>query len=231
MKTIKNITRIEEKYLITTKKKFELITQLKKKLCIDKYGDQGKYQVKTLYFDTPDCQDYQDKINEKQQRKGIRMRIYNNKDKSVKLELKLKDNSIQNKISLKIKKDDAERLIKKDYECLKSYASEVATQLYEILTNNNYEPKTLILYNRYAFNSLDSKIRITIDSDLSTSNTFFNLWEENIETYPVSGINEHILEIKKINGLPEEIEKIIFPLEIQEKPASKYKRCCKFLSL
>lgn len=231
MSNLEKVTRIEEKHLISTVKKEELLKSLEKKLVFDEHSDRGRYSVRTLYFDTPNCQDYQDKVNEKLQRKGIRMRIYSVKDEYAKIELKMKDNTIQNKISLKISKEDAQALINKDYECLKKYDSEVAVQLYDIMKNNSYAPKNLILYDRYAFKCPNTKLRVTIDSNLSTSNTEFDLWNLDIDTVLVGQMNEHVLEVKKIVELPQEIEEIIYPLETEEKPSSKYKRCCKFLSL
>ncbi|MCJ8341925.1 MAG: VTC domain-containing protein [Cetobacterium sp.] len=228
---IEHITRIEEKYLISTEKKLQLLTQLKKILIYDEHSNKGKYSVRTLYFDTPTYRDYQDKLNNNQQRKGIRMRIYDVQNISAKLELKMKNNDIQEKISLKIKKEDAQKLINREYHVLKKYKSEVAIKLYDIMKSNNYEPKTTILYNRYAFKCLEKNLRITIDSNLATSNTEFNLWDLNIDTVNVSPVYEHILEIKRIRELPLEIQEIIYPLENEEKPSSKYKRCCNFLYL
>ncbi len=231
MKNLEKVTRIEEKYVLSTKKKEELLAQFRETLLCDEYSDQGKYSTRTLYFDTPNSQDYQDKLNNKLSRKGIRMRIYTANDKTAKIELKAKDNLIQNKTSLKMSKEDAQRLINKDYECLKNYNSEIAKQLYEIMKNGNYAPKTLILYDRYAFKDPKTKLRVTIDSNLSTSNTEFDLWDTHIDTAIVSSLNEHILEIKKQQDLPKEIENIIYSLENKIKPQSKYQRCCKYLTL
>lgn len=231
MSKLENVVRVEEKYIISNSKKIELLEKLKENLIYDENSIDGKYSVRTLYFDTPNCQDYQDKVNEKLQRKGIRMRVYNVNDNSAKIELKRKDNSIQNKISLTISKDDAKQLLKQDYECLKNYNSEIALQLYDTLKSNCYAPKTLILYDRYAFECPNTKLRVTIDSNLTTSNLEFDLWSMNIETIPVGKTDEHILEVKKIGELPDEIKNILYPLDVTKTPSSKYKRCCKFLSL
>lgn len=163
-------------------------------------------------------------------RKGIRMRIYSTKDMYAKIELKMKDQDIQNKISLKISREDAQHLQNGEYECLKHYDSDVADKLYAIMTKDHYQPTTLILYDRHAFKCPVTKLRVTIDSNLSTSNTEFDLWDSRIDTCIVGSLNEHVLEIKMINPLPEDIERIIYPLENDLTPGSKYKRCCRFLS-
>lgn len=230
MGKLEKVTRVERKHLISTTKKLELLEKLKEKLVFDEYSIEGRYSVRTLYFDTPDYQDYLDKINHAPVRKGIRMRIYSTNDTSAKIELKMKDQEIQNKISLKISKEDARQLQNGQYECLKNYDSEVAEKLYAIMTEHNYKPATLILYDRHAFKCPVTKLRVTMDSNLSTSNTEFDLWDGGIDTCTVGSLDEHVLEIKMINPLPEEIENIIYPLENDLTPGSKYKRCCRFLS-
>ncbi len=228
-KTLK-VSRIEEKYLISTNKKIEIIKELKKILSFDEFGEQGKYTIRTLYFDTPSYEDYTDKLLDKKVRKGLRMRIYSYKDKKAKLELKMKNEIQQEKISLKILKEDSIEIINKNYECLKKYDCKESEIFYNILKNGNYEPKTYIAYKRMAFDCKERGVRITIDSEIATSNTEFNIWSENLTANFISGVNEHILEIKRKEELKEEIKLIVFPVEIEEKPFSKYRRCCRFLT-
>lgn len=219
------IVRKEEKYLIETPIKDEIIKKLGKILKADEYGDQGFYRVKSLYFDTPDFRDYKDKEENKEERKGIRMRIYNAKGDTIKLELKEKNNEIQKKFSVKIKKEDAFSLLNREYECLKKYDE----RMYNIMKMEKYEPKLLIFYDRYAFNAVDVNLRVTIDSNLSMSNEKTSFFEEDIEKKQVFSDEKHILEIKRGLETPKEIIELIDSLEKLEKSSSKYKRCCKIL--
>ena len=230
MLNTESVTRIENKYFITTNKKLELIKNLSKVLTEDSFGEKGYYSVRSVYFDKENCQDYLDKINQNKIRKGIRLRIYSPFDSIAKLELKFKNNDIQEKMSLKIKKNDAEELLNLNYEILKKYDGEIAKMFYIFLAEGKYKPNTTIAYNRKAFKSESSKIRITIDSNLQYSNNNFNIWNENLYLDTLLGTNEHILEVKfKEDNQLEQLNEIIYPLEILELPASKYKRCCKFL--
>lgn len=233
MSSLEKVTRIEKKYLISTSQKNEMLKKLKVKLIFDEYSIHGLYSVRTLYFDTPDFQDYHDKVNEVPVRKGLRVRIYSTNNKTAKIELKSKDNKIQSKISLKINRNDVEELVKGNYECLKNYEGEVAEQIYSIMKNNNYKPAALILYDRYAFKDPDTKLRVTIDSDLRTTNKEFDLWSENINGQLVSSPEEHILEVKLVDKIPQEIADLIYPLdsEMMTSTEGKYKRCCKFLGI
>lgn len=219
------IVRKEEKYLIATSEKNELIEKLGKILKADEYGDQGFYKVKSLYFDTPDFKDYKDKEENKEKRKGIRMRTYNTKGSIIKLELKEKNREIQKKFSLKIREEDALALLNKRYECLKKYDE----RFYKIMKEERYEPKLVIFYDRYAFNAVGANLRITIDSNLSMSDKKIDFFKENIDRKKIFSDNRHILEVKKGKKVPEEVINLIESLEKLEKSSSKYKRCCKIL--
>ncbi len=227
---VDEVTRVEKKFFITTSKKLELISKLKEKLEEDMFGKQGYYSIRSVYFDTEDFKDYFAKINDLTIKKGIRLRIYSPYDSTAKLELKFKKNSIQDKISLKVEKEDAEELLKCNFEVLKKYKTDIGRLFYILLSEGNYRPVTTILYDRKAFNCKKTKTRVTIDSNLAYSNEEFNIWKEELKLNFIGGINEHILEVKiDPNDIKNEIFDIIYPLEIEEIPSSKYKRCCKYL--
>ena len=61
-------------------------------LATDKFSKNGSYSVRSLYFDTADDRDFFDKINEQNQRRKVRLRIYAPQDQVAKLELKQKEN-------------------------------------------------------------------------------------------------------------------------------------------
>lgn len=226
------VKRTETKYLITTNKRMELIKELKKTLEEDAFGKQGNYSVRSVYFDKPNYQDYKDKVISKEIRKAIRLRIYSPYDKNAKLELKLKSGVSQEKISLKIKKEDTIQLLERNYEVLKKYESDIAKLFYILLVDGEYGPTTTIVYDRKAFTCKKSKSRVTIDSNLQFSNENFNIWEETMELNTILGVNEHILEVKIEEGFElEGVNEILFPLEIEDSPSSKYKRCCNYLTI
>lgn len=228
---ISEVVRIENKYLIGTNKKLELISKLKQILEEDSFGKQGYYSIRSVYFDRKDFNDYLAKVKEVTVKKGIRLRIYGPYDEKAKLELKFKNNGIQEKLSLKIEKEDALELLKCNYEVLKKYKTDIAKMFYFFMVEGEYRPVTTIIYDRKAFNCKKTKTRVTIDSNLQYSNENFDIWNEELTLNYLTGINEHILEVK-INPKDEknEINRIIFPLEIEELPNSKYRRCCKFLT-
>ena len=70
-------------------------------------GAQG-YVIRSLYFDTPDDQDFQDKIDGLELRRKIRLRTYSPQSSFAMLEMKQKQGPYQRKRSLRIAREDAQ---------------------------------------------------------------------------------------------------------------------------
>lgn len=219
-----DVKRVETKHLISMAGKLYLVEKLKKILSEDIYGENGYYNVRSLYFDNENNQDYIDKLENVPIRKGIRLRIYTPMDKTAKLEIKRKNGDNQQKLSLKIKKDDAIEIINKNYEVLKKYSDPVANELYQVMTEENYRPVTVVNYHRKAFDSRTLGVRITIDSNITYNNYEFNIFDENLPLYNLSSVGENVLEIKLENGMPEILEDSLNKVDKIGKPVSKYRR-------
>ncbi len=219
-----DVKRIEIKHLISTSGKLYLIENLKKLLSEDTYGENGYYNVRSLYFDNEKDQDYIDKLECAPIRKSIRLRIYTPMDKTAKLEIKRKNGENQQKLSLKIKRDDAIKIINGNYEILKNYSNPVANELYKVMITENYRPVTVVNYHRKAFDSRTLGVRITIDSNITYNNYEFNIFDENLQLYNLSFIGENVLEIKLENAMPKSLDEILNKVPKIGKPASKYRR-------
>lgn len=225
-----DVHRIESKHLISMSSKLYLVENLKKILTEDIYGENGYYNVRSLYFDNEKNQDYLDKLNNEPVRKGIRLRIYTPMDKKAKLEIKRKNGEHQQKSSLKIKKDDAIEIINKNYEVLNKYSDPVADELYEVMTKENYKPVTVVNYHRKAFDSRTLGVRITIDSNIAYNNYEFNIFDKNLPLYNLSSVGENVLEVKLENGMPETLDVLLSKIPTIGKPVSKYRRSRLLLS-
>lgn len=224
MKKELKVNRIENKYLISLTERDILLEELEYILSVDKFGQDGIYRVKSLYFDTKDFRDYLDKVNHKEVRKTIRMRVYSGTDKSIKLEIKKKNHEKQKKYSMFLEESDAKEILLGNYEILKNYKNELAEEFFNIMKNEDYIPSAIIEYTRKAFSSENENIRITLDSDIKYSNTDYNIFDENLSLSTLSSIFENILEVKYKGELPSEVSEILNKLKIIGIPESKYKR-------
>ena len=190
------VNRRELKFAISETDYSRLEAQLSQVLRADPHNGEAGYTIRSLYFDSIDDYDYYSKMNGEEVRKKIRLRIYNPDDTQVKLEIKRKMNINQRKETLTISKEDALSLIDCDYSVLLNYDSPVAQAAYNIMTLGQYSPKVLIDYQRKAFIHDENKIRVTLDSDIRSNESDFNMFSHDTVTTPVYPHWNALLEVK-----------------------------------
>ena len=222
------INRRELKYIISDRDYYNLSNVLKKLLIQDPNNQEFGYKVRSLYFDSINNSDYYSKMQGEENRKKIRLRIYNTDSKKAKLEIKRKINLSQTKETVEISKDDASRLINKDYQVLLSYSDQVATSAYNIMTMGQYQPVVLIEYKRRAFIHTENNIRLTLDSDIRANETNFQLFSDTVNLIPVFNHYHALLEVKYDGELFSWISQIIGNRESVNQSLSKYCTSRKF---
>lgn len=220
MEKIFSVMRVEKKYEITRIQQSTLVNLLSSEMELDNNGGMEGYLVRSLYFDSIYDNDYFDKINGLELRKKIRLRIYSWDQKEVKLELKEKIGSNQKKKSLLISRRLAEEIIKGNYKELLNIETELATEFYQIMETGLYRPKCIIEYRRIAFVEETNNIRITLDSNIGTSNFCGDFFKKDLALIPVRA--EPILEVKYNGFLLSNIKHIVDFANAPEISISKY---------
>lgn len=217
-----DVRREENKYLLSFVEAEKLQKKLIKVLNIDSNSKKGEYKIRSLYFDSINNIDYNDKLCGREDRKKIRIRVYNPKSNKCKLEIKKKHGDLQNKISLWIKKEDAIKLINGEYNALYNYFdNEDAKYIYSVMTLGCYRPKVLIEYKRIAYIFNEFNTRLTFDFDIKSSESNFNIFDEEINYLNI--LNEDIiLEVKYNEKLLEFISKILKDFNLKNISYSKY---------
>lgn len=190
------VNRRELKFAISERDYVRLNKQLNQVLRPDPHNGEEGYTIRSLYFDSINEDDFYSKMDGEEVRKKIRLRIYHPTDKTAKLEIKRKMNINQRKETLSISKEDAEALINLDYSVLLKYDSPVAQAAYNMMTIDQYYPKVLIDYKRKAFIHDENNIRVTLDSDIRSNESDFNMFSEDVYTTPVYAHWHALLEVK-----------------------------------
>lgn len=188
----------------------------------DPYQGYKPYMVRSLYFDSYTDRDYREKEDGLSERKKVRLRVYSPDAKTAKLELKQKSGCMQRKQSLSISREHAKELIKGNYEVLKEYEGEFATQMYNLMTLETYIPKTVVEYDRIAFTAPVNSIRLTIDSGVRANEGCFDIFDKKLTLYPVMNASKVILEVKYNNFLLFYIKEALRCVNKIESSASKY---------
>lgn len=222
MRNLRKVLRQEKKFLINNIDYYKHSALFKQVLIEDEHNGYNGYMVRSLYFDTINDQDYYEKLAGVEKRKKIRLRVYNPKDQFAYLEIKAKEGMYQNKRSLKVAKVDAQELIKGNYSVLLKYDSPFARECYCYMYKQNYRPKTVVEYRRKAFIAKENNIRLTFDSDIRSSETNFNIFDENLLLYPVFTASSVILEVKFNGFLLSYIKDLLDNVQKSELSVSKY---------
>lgn len=229
MASIFSVVRTERKYGISWEQSNTLVRRLSSIMNVDSHSDSGGYRVRSLYFDSIYDNDYFDKVDGLESRKKIRLRIYSPEQENVKLELKQKQGSAQQKKSLVIHRSLAEEMIQGRYIGLTDIDSELAKQFYLLLEEGCYRPKCIIEYHRIAFAEDSNDIRITLDSEIGASFVCEDFFKEEISFIPAR--NEPVLEVKYNGFLLGNVKETLDYTDAPETAVSKYAMCRQILGM
>lgn len=216
------VLRREEKYMLELREALQNEAYFESLLKLDEHSQGKGYRVRSLYFDTVDDDDFQNKLTEQNVRRKIRLRIYSPTDQFAKLELKQKTNIYQMKRSLLISKEHALELIKGNFSVLLKYNDDFAAEMYVLMTERCYRPKTIIEYWRKAFVAEKNNIRITFDSEIRAVEGNTDLYSSCLPLYPILPMDKVIFEVKYNRFLLSYISDIISSVDKSMITASKY---------
>lgn len=135
---------------------------------VDEYAIDGKYKIRSLYFDNIYDKALEEKLNGISRREKFRIRYYNNDLSMIKLEKKCKAGGLGNKQAAVITAEEARMLTEGDYEWMLKGDRPVAQELYVKMTTQGLKPKTIVDYIREPFVYAPGNVRVTLDYDIRT---------------------------------------------------------------
>lgn len=186
-------------------------------------GTRG-YTVRSLYFDTLQDSDFEEKVDGYDDRRKIRLRVYNTNAETVKLEVKEKVNGMQRKRSLLLDREEAVRMEQADYSFLARRQEALSRWLYAYMTSRCYRPKCMVEYERFACILDNNDTRITFDSDLRASECGLAIFNRNAVLYPVVRPEEITMEVKYNGFLMTYIKNELSLYDKMQRSESKYCR-------
>lgn len=219
---LNQVLREEKKFLISIADFLKTSSQLEKVMLQDPHNGTHGYIIRSLYYDTPYDTDYYEKSAGIELRRKIRLRCYDPKQTFAMLEMKQKQGARQLKRSLRVSREDAQRIIKGDYTPLLYYDEPFAAEIYALMRTRAYTPKTIVQYNRKAFIAKENKIRVTFDNRIVATESCFDLFSENLNMNPVLDPYDVVLEVKFNGFLLNYIQSMINSIDKSELSVSKY---------
>ncbi len=190
------VTRHEIKYCLNPIQYTRLSQVLKSAMLEDKHNGPDGYPIRSLYFDTYAETDFYQKLAGIEERKKIRLRTYSPDSAQVKLEIKRKFGNEQVKKSAIISRESAQKLMACDYDALLSYDNRIAREIYEVMRIDHARPVVLIEYMRKAFIHPTNNIRITLDTNIRSSETNLTLFAKKPILTPAEEFAFALVEIK-----------------------------------
>lgn len=191
-----DVTRTEVKYEIEPL----AMADMKRRLGIfmepDPHNGEKGYLVRSLYFDTLNDADFEEKVEGFDGRQKIRLRVYGSGAETAKLEVKEKTGAFQRKRSLILTRAEAAQMIGGDYRFLLLRREPLAKWLYAFLNARCYRPKCIVEYDRLAYITEHNDTRITFDQNLRASESNFDIFSENAALYSVSPPGLVTMEVK-----------------------------------
>jgi hypothetical protein len=181
-------------------------------------GPDGRYHIRSLYFD--DCKNtaFSEKMSGVSQRKKYRMRIYNYSDEYIKFERKTKRDHYVFKESVRLTREEADRIIAGDIAFLSDSKSHLLKTFYLESRHSLLRPVVLVDYYREAYIHPVGNVRITFDIDLHTGLGSVAFFDHKTFTMGVNEEQTVILEVKFDDFLPLHIRGL-FPNTIRPRTA------------
>ena len=224
MQRIDNLIRQEFKYYVTTSSVAEVRSYLKEIMELDENADtkNSQYTITSLYFDTPNEDDFEDKVDGLKSREKFRLRVYDHKDSLVKFESKRRVETAINKTSAIIPREEVDQILKGNYKYLLESKNDFLKMSYAKLISNGYKPKVIVEYDREAYFLPYGNIRITFDLNLRTYNSEIDLMNLVSPSIPIFEDNLQILEVKHSIPLPSHLKLVLSKIPAARNAISKF---------
>lgn len=190
----------------------------------DEHAVDGKYLIRSLYFDTSADKALREKLDGVNRREKFRIRYYNGDTTLIHLEKKSKWNGLSSKESVGLTAWEAHAIVDGDWNWMLDSGRPLVQELYSKMYSQGLRPKTIVDYEREPFVYAPGNVRVTLDYNIRTGLGCTDFLNPDCVMVP-AGDAPIILEVKWDAFLPDIIRDAI-QLEGRHSAAySKYAAC------
>ena len=190
----------------------------------DPHAKDGKYFIRSLYFDNLSDKALREKIDGVARREKFRIRYYNSDTSFIKLEKKSKVNGLETKYSAPLTKVEAQKIVNGDYEFLRESQHALLKEFYCKIRYQGLKPRTIVDYTREPFIYEPGNVRVTFDYNIRTGLTCTDFLNPDCVTIP-AGDPIVIMEVKWDEFLPSIIKSAVQMPGRRVTAFSKYAQC------
>lgn len=190
----------------------------------DSHAVNGRYKIRSLYFDNFRDKALLEKNNGVNTREKFRVRYYNDDLSFILLEKKSKAGGLCSKEQAVITLEEARLIANKDMESLSKSEKPLVKELCYKMRTEGLEPKTIVDYIREPFVYAPGNVRVTLDYDIRTGLTGTDFLSPDCVMVP-AGNAPIILEVKWDEFLPAVIRDLVQVPGTHTSAFSKYAAC------
>lgn len=216
--------RHEWKHEITLSDRLVLRQRLRAAARPDGHARDGRYFIRSLYFDNLTDKALREKLDGVDRREKFRIRYYDYDTSLIRLEKKSKRNGLGRKASVPLTAEEAGALAEGRWDWMPASGRDLVLELYSKMKSQGLRPRTIVDYIREAFVYAPGNVRVTLDYDIRTGLRCTDFLNPNCVTVP-AGDAPAILEVKWDAYLPAVIQDAVQLPGRRTGAFSKYAAC------
>lgn len=216
--------RHEWKHVLNLSDMFVLRQRLRAVMEHDPHAVDGKYHIRSLYFDNLDDKALREKVDGVNMREKFRIRLYNFNTAVINLEKKSKQNGLGTKYSARLTAEEAQKIVDGDIDWMLGADRPLVRELYCKMRYQGMRPKTIVDYTREPFIFRAGNVRVTLDYDIRTGLHSTDFLNPEAVTVP-AGDAPILLEVKWDEYLPSIIRDLVSVPDRCVGSFSKYAQC------
>lgn len=221
--------RHEFKYLCTDAQLVMLKVRLKGIMSKDIHaGEDGRYLIKSLYFDDMDDSCLAENENGTAPREKYRIRIYNHDKSRICLECKRKENDKVNKRTCFLTQEQYDWLVWNRNAGELTCLPPLARKLLILKMSRKMEPKVIVSYERIPYVYPNGNVRVTFDRNIASSFRVEDFFRQDCGQRQILPSGQQLLEVKYDEYLPDHIYHALSLANMQRTTFSKYYLCRKY---
>ena len=190
----------------------------------DVHAVDGKYSIRSLYFDNGNDKALREKLDGVNRREKFRLRYYNGDPSLIHLEKKSKLDGLGTKFSANVTAEEAQKLVDGDLDWMLDSDRPLVRELYVKMRSQGLRPKTIVDYTREPFVYRPGNVRVTLDYDIRSGLGCTDFLNPRAVTVP-AGDAPILLEVKWDAYLPDLIRDIVQLPGRHVSAFSKYAQC------
>lgn len=190
----------------------------------DPHAMDGRYSIRSLYFDTPTDKALREKLDGVSRREKFRIRFYNADTSVIHLEKKSKVGGLGTKASAPLTAVQARSIPEGALDWMPDSPEPLVRELHRKMVTQGLRPRIIVDYVREPFLYLPGNVRVTFDYNIRTGWDVKRFLDRDCITIP-AGDAPILLEVKWDNWLPDIIRDAVQLTGRRSTAFSKYAQC------